>query len=88
MVTRYSIWLLLHGGSYGSIVVRSARRRARATPWPAHGCLAEIELRRPAGEPQDLLMTITAAVLSLTVAALPVRGQQQGHWWGPIFVRL
>jgi hypothetical protein len=34
-------------------------------------------------------MTITAAVLSLTVAALPVRGQrQQGRWWGPIFVRL
>jgi hypothetical protein len=64
-------------------------------PWPVHGrdhvreCgqRAEIELRRPAGDPQDLLMTITAAVLSLTVAALAVRGQQQGHRWGPIFVR-
>ena len=32
-------------------------------------------------------MTITAAVLSLTVTALPVRGQQQVQRWGPIFVR-
>jgi hypothetical protein len=33
-------------------------------------------------------MTITAAVLSLTVTALPVRGQQQQvQRRGPIFVR-
>jgi hypothetical protein len=47
-------------------------------------------LRRPAGDPEDLFMIITpAAVLSLTLAALPVRGQQQqGHRWGPISGRL
>jgi hypothetical protein len=33
-------------------------------------------------------MTIAAAVLSLTVAASPVRGQQQRHPWGPISRRL
>jgi hypothetical protein len=33
-------------------------------------------------------MTIAAAVLSLTVAASPVRDQQQHHPWGPISSRL
>ena len=37
IVTRYSIWLLLRGGCYGSILARSARDRARDDPWPVHG---------------------------------------------------
>lgn len=36
-----------------------------------------IELRTRAGGRQDPLMIVTAAVLPLTVAALPVPGQQQ-----------
>jgi hypothetical protein len=42
-----------------------------------NGCRGEIELRGREGDQQDPLMIITAAVLSLTVAALPVLGQQQ-----------
>ncbi|MFY9931411.1 MAG: hypothetical protein WAK82_25765 [Streptosporangiaceae bacterium] len=37
----------------------------------------EIELRGRVGNPQDLLMSMTAAVPSLTVAVRPGRGQQQ-----------
>jgi hypothetical protein len=48
----------------------------------------ENQLRERAGGPQDLLMSITAAVLSLTVAASPVRDRQQRcHRQGPISVR-
>jgi hypothetical protein len=64
---------------------------------PARRCLAglicwrpgEIELRGRVGGPQDLFMVVTAAVLSLTVAARLVRGQQQRRrGWGPISGRL
>jgi hypothetical protein len=48
----------------------------------------EIELRGRVGSPQDLLMSMTAVVLSLTVAARPGRGQQRGRGRGPIFGRL
>jgi hypothetical protein len=56
-------------------------------------CLAghpgEIELRGRAGNPQDLLMSMTAAVPSLTLAARPGRGQQQrGRGQRPILGRL
>jgi hypothetical protein len=44
---------------------------------PGHALGLEIRLRGRAGDPQDLLMSTTAVVLSLTVAASPVRGQQQ-----------
>jgi hypothetical protein len=44
----------------------------------------EIQLRGRAGDPHYLLMTITAAVLSLTVAASPARVQQPCRRWGPI----
>jgi hypothetical protein len=37
----------------------------------------EIELRGRVAGPQDLFMIVTAAALSLTVAARLVRGQQQ-----------
>jgi hypothetical protein len=49
----------------------------------------EIELRGRVGNPQDLLMSMTAAVPSLTVAVRPGRGQQQrGRGRRPIFGRL
>lgn len=49
----------------------------------------EIELRGRVGNPQDLLMSMTAAVPSLTVAARPGRGQQQrGRGRRPILARL
>jgi hypothetical protein len=53
------------------------------------GTPGEIELRGRVGSPQDLLMSMTAVVPSLTVAARPGRGQQQrGRGRGPIFGRL
>ena len=49
----------------------------------------EIELRGRVGNPQDLLMSMTAAVPSLTVAVRPGRGQQQrGRSRRPILGRL
>jgi hypothetical protein len=49
----------------------------------------ENELRGWAGNPQDLLMFMTAAVPSLTVAARPGRGKQQrGRGRRPILPRL
>lgn len=50
----------------------------------------EIELPGRVGNPQDLLMSMTAVVPSLTVAARPGRGQQQQRGRGrrPIFGRL
>ena len=52
------------------------------------GYPGEIELRGRVGNPQDLLMIMTAVVPSLTVAARPGRGQQLGRGRGPIFGRL
>jgi hypothetical protein len=64
---------------------------------PARRCLAgltcwrqgEIELRGRVGGPENLFMIVTAAVLSLTVAARLVRGRQQRRrGWRPISDRL
>ena len=49
----------------------------------------EMELRGRVGNPQDLLMIMTAAVPSLTVVARPGRGRQQrGRDRRPILGRL
>ena len=59
-------------------------QRIRSAGYPG-----EIELRGRAGDPQDLLMIMAAAVPSLTVAVRRGRGQQQrGRGRRPIFGRL
>jgi hypothetical protein len=65
-------WDISAGAGAARVNLRGAVS-AGLFPW----CPGEIELRGRAGDRQDLLMIMTAAVLSLTVAALPVLGQQQ-----------
>ena len=70
-------------------VLLRVRREALSERFCFAGRHGEIELRGRVGNSQDLLMSITAAVPSLTVAARPGRGQQQrGRGRRPIFGRL